>query len=78
MAREIALQLPTAQAMIRTWSVDNCIARSGPCWGPAHWTIFVCGLGDCARAAFGDQGLRPWIRKPNAPASEWRPNTYMC
>ena len=39
MAREIALQLPTAQAMMHTWSVDNCTARSGPCWGLARWTI---------------------------------------
>ena len=51
-AREIALQLPTAQAMMHTWSVDNCTARSGPCWGLARWTILR------ARAAAAQKHLR--------------------
>nr|QDH75912.1 hypothetical protein [Pseudomonas mendocina] len=38
--------------------------------GPRSLDDFVCGLGDCAGAAFGDQGLHPWIRKSKAQASD--------
>ena len=41
--------------------------------GPRSLDDFVCGLGDCAGAAFGDQGLHPWIRKSNPQATEHMP-----
>ncbi|OTI49462.1 hypothetical protein CAY96_35320, partial [Pseudomonas aeruginosa] len=41
-----------------------------PLLGARSLDDFVCGLGDCAGAAFGDQVLHPSIRKSKAQASD--------